>query len=491
MTRWSEILKASKGLHARDSFSEMWGLKVKANKAEWPEITITGTLPLTYTSRAEHALKNYTVYGTSAGAGVETVNLFDKDAKDTNNGYVAANYLLDDGSAAGSTSWNISEYIEVEPNTAYSLYLKASGTYPSLCEYDSTKAYINGRNYLTNISISFTTSSTAKYLRISYKGQNATDVMLTPGSTAPSTYIPYGFQIPLTDTGENLWQYKAGLEVGYLNINGAVTRSVNWRVSPFIDISGTTKVYIFNNNNSGDAPSICFYDSEQQIISGVAYQGRHNFSVIVPNNTKYCKVCVFADNYYEFVLTTNAATYPLYIGDSKLGEEEYVDYGEGKIYKRTENLFNKNAKDPDNGFVSSRYISPDGNTGSSKYYDISEYMPIQSQATYYVYGFPGSSSYACAFYDNQKSLISATAYTNANRLEVISPQNAAYIRITIFKNATSTMVLPETSETYIPYLQPTDPPAPFPAITAYAGENTLSSTETVGECSVTGRIKSV
>lgn len=41
------------------------------------------------------------------------------------------------------------------------------------------------------------------------------------------------------------------------------------------------------------------------------------------------------------------------------------------------------------------------------------------------------------------------------------------------------------------YLQPTDPPVPFPAISTYQGENTLSSTETVGEVSVTGKIKEI
>ena len=38
-------------------------------------------------------------------------------------------------------------------------------------------------------------------------------------------------------------------------------------------------------------------------------------------------------------------------------------------------------------------------------------------------------------------------------------------------------------------LTPTDPPAAFPAIIAYAGENTLSSTETVGSVTIKGRIK--
>lgn len=39
------------------------------------------------------------------------------------------------------------------------------------------------------------------------------------------------------------------------------------------------------------------------------------------------------------------------------------------------------------------------------------------------------------------------------------------------------------------YLEPVDPPAPLPEITAYEGENTLSSTETVGEMTIKGKIK--
>lgn len=41
------------------------------------------------------------------------------------------------------------------------------------------------------------------------------------------------------------------------------------------------------------------------------------------------------------------------------------------------------------------------------------------------------------------------------------------------------------------YLVPTDPPASLPAIPTYKGENTLSSTETLGEVSVKGRISEV
>lgn len=39
------------------------------------------------------------------------------------------------------------------------------------------------------------------------------------------------------------------------------------------------------------------------------------------------------------------------------------------------------------------------------------------------------------------------------------------------------------------YLEPTDPPLPLPAIETFNGENTLDSTETLGEVTIKGRIK--
>ena len=49
--------------------------------------TITGVLPLTFRANGS-ALIDYRIYGTADGAGVQTENLFDKDAQDKENGYV-------------------------------------------------------------------------------------------------------------------------------------------------------------------------------------------------------------------------------------------------------------------------------------------------------------------------------------------------------------------------------------------------------------------
>lgn len=51
-----------------------------------PIVEVSGNLPLSFTGTRQKALDDYSVYGTAAGAGVETENLFDYTAKDTSKG---------------------------------------------------------------------------------------------------------------------------------------------------------------------------------------------------------------------------------------------------------------------------------------------------------------------------------------------------------------------------------------------------------------------
>ena len=239
---------------------------------------VDGSLPLTFDSRAEHALTDYTIYGTSAGAGAQTAQLFNKNATDTANGYVDGEYLSGTNSTTANSSYAISEYIPVSASTEYFLKnaVNASDQYRRLVFYNSSKTGLSNLRYRDTGSpndFSFTTPENCAFVRISFVIDFAADISLT--LFAAAEYIPFGYQIPLS------------------------------------------------------------------ITDG-----------------------------------TNTEDYVLYIGDTQLGENEYLDYSEQKLYKD----------------------------------------------------------------------VSGT-------------------------------------------LTPTDPPAAFPAIIAYAGENTLSSTETVGSVTIKGRIK--
>lgn len=254
----------------------IWARKISSG---WAETTITGSLPLTFQAKGG-ALTDYTVHGTAEGAGVQTAQLFNKNATDTANGYVDGEYFSGTNSTTASSAYAISEYLPVLPNTQYYLKNAVSDNdqYRRMVFYNRSKTGLSNLRYRDTGSpndFSFTTPENCAFIRISFVKNFAADISLT--LSAASEYIPYGYLIPIS------------------------------------------------------------------VSDG-----------------------------------TNSEDYVLYIGDTKLGEEEYVDYGEQKIYKD----------------------------------------------------------------------VSGT-------------------------------------------LTPTDPPSPLPAITAYAGENTLSSTETVGNVSLTGKIKEV
>lgn len=238
-----------------------------------PYTTLTGTLPLSFNARVAGALKNYRMYGDSDGAGVQTENLIAD--------------IIDNGNIDGSgkiilyTSANTYRLL-VAPIISGKTYTICStgsistiyGIYDSLPEIGSI-SYDTSRHIVNAASETFVAPITG-YIAFR-EDYNITTYMLIEGSTAPTTYIPFGYKIPIS-------------------------------------------------NSDG----------------------------------------------------TNTSNYDLFLGDSKLYEDEYLDYGEQKVYKD----------------------------------------------------------------------ISGT-------------------------------------------LTPTDPPVPLPAIQAYQGENTLSSTETVGEVSVKGRISEI
>ena len=209
---------------------------------------ITGTLPLTVRSRASQVLKNYRFYGTASGAGVETENLFDASM------VFEAGYINNAGDIVLANSMvHTRDYIPIKNSSQYVLTgkLVPNSIVASVAMYDTQKKFITrsvgsmGQNRIV-----FTTADDCSYIRFSVNsGYNnfyydPKTIMLTPGSTAPSSYIPHGYKLPLKVTS-----------------NGTTT------------------------------------------------------------------------------------DYPIYIGDSKLGGEEYVDYESGKIWKQYGELTLKGNED--------------------------------------------------------------------------------------------------------------------------------------------------
>lgn len=360
---------------------------------------ITGTLPLSFNSRVTGALKNYRVYGTENGAGVQTINLLDVNARDTANGYIHNAYLTYQGAEMESNNYDVSEYIPILAETDYSIIARKINS-PGCCFYDATKQFISGIRYSNLRPRNFTTPTGAAYFRMTItrygvgSDEGGEDMLLLGNYSEQPDFEPYGYKIPFTLT-------------------------------------------------SGQ----------------------------------------------------NSDNYTVYFGGTQIGEEEYVDYQEQKVYKRTENLWN-----PEMEVLSRSIIKSSGSTGGGyAAYSVSDYIPMEAEKAYIVSPvttIANASAYH-AFYDSNKEVIDVIQIGSANQSKTFTtPANCAYMRFT-FREETvpvNTIMLVQGNtlpETFIPYLQPTDPPAPLQAITAYQGENTLSSTETLGVVTVKGRISAI
>lgn len=189
-----EVLKASKTERFPDYWTLLWGRKMSASMIK----TLTGVLPLTF-STSETKLRDWEIMGNNIGVGERTENLFDKSIAD----YADTSYINASGIVATtSVEYSATQgYIPVEPNTTYTVkhYLPAgSGT--KLALYDTAKTFIKVFSN-TASATTFTTGATAAYARFSVITADKNNVMLVKGSTAPASYIPYGYQIPISVNG--------------------------------------------------------------------------------------------------------------------------------------------------------------------------------------------------------------------------------------------------------------------------------------------------
>lgn len=119
---------------------------------------------------------------------VHTKNLFDRAAATTGKAIDPETGAIDSSSSASDKT--ASDYIEVEPSTAYviSTTTTASASGIRWACYDETQTFIE--NSGGSASNTFTTPAAAKYVRISFYS-NRENVMLEKGTVATS-YVPFG-----------------------------------------------------------------------------------------------------------------------------------------------------------------------------------------------------------------------------------------------------------------------------------------------------------
>ena len=156
-----------------------------------------GTLPAQYNANGS-VLADYRIYGADGGVGDRTENLFDKNAKDTGKGYVNNKVLRTDGTTpttSGEGNYFITEYTQISGGTLTCINNHASNV-AALCLYDENKNYISG--FVNNGTKTVGIPSGAKYIRATIYKYNLSSAMIVLGSTAPASYVPYGYEVDMS-----------------------------------------------------------------------------------------------------------------------------------------------------------------------------------------------------------------------------------------------------------------------------------------------------
>lgn len=217
----------------------------------------------------------------------------------------------------------LSQIVDIQPNNNYT----GGGTFttPNNCYYISIN-YINTEkpNYDTNMMLN--TGSTAlpyqPYLDWQHslrKLTTATEAVENPlysDGTPITSYTIKGNTVqngtptpdnPVDVNGvgertENLFDYetmRGGKTRYYLDASGNEIQNNYWSITKYIPVDGT--VFTVTRTFGGTSPAICLYDSNQNFITGVSYQGEQVVTISSNTNAAYIRFSYFIGDPLEDV----------------------------------------------------------------------------------------------------------------------------------------------------------------------------------------------
>ena len=486
------------------------------------DVTITSSpvdeLPLSFNSNDDGVI-NYHIYGTESGGGAETENLWDGS--------------LETFVRPGQSS------------TEYGFKITAPGMY-SISTFGVIEGYLYGRLYNSNDELldaanivqnwtkrtkTFTiTSGDVLYLYDAISTSDALTerqrfdnwkITIISGSTIPTTYIPYGYQIPIINTSgvtENLCWVSDENDLYYSIYNNyiiqddkIVATGVNVLMGLAIKVEPSATYQLSASWNNNVMMRVREYSSKPTqwedsiFLRQVVNTSEHTAEYTASNDVQWILFAFYTssgvgteisklmftkgstppDHYIPHRYETN---YNLYIGNTKLSKEEYLDYAEQKVYKRTENLWNGEIEQ---GTIATADGQPEDDNTRVR----SDFTKVLSPGTYTVNAVGADDAILLVYDSSNEYKRTETITTQWTSLPVsITISNDRKLRM-VFRKNNNTAIRPSdvsnvmlntgsTAEPYVSYLQPTNPPIPFPTINTYQGENTLSSTETLGKISI-------
>lgn len=231
-------------------------------------------------------------------------NLFNKNVA-TPNKYV----VQTDGTLANNSSYTVSDYIKIKPNT---IYRKSS----NLLYY---AFYTSDKKYITTTTTSTTTLLTpnnAQYLRVTLNKSEVDSFMVVEGNTLPESYIPYSVNIPSKFVDIDLSEMNGSIsanrlenksitlnKLGFLKTSvnkfnkntvtrdfyvnpttGLLSPNTNWTSSNYIDVNNGEDYYKSTTNTY-----YAWYDVNKTYISTTTIT---NNVIKAPENASYLRVSV-------------------------------------------------------------------------------------------------------------------------------------------------------------------------------------------------------
>lgn len=286
---------------------------------------------------------------------------------------------------------------------------------------------------------------------------------------ATSGTEPAGYKVPMSVQSENLFDPNAmNPSKGYIGsayirqFDGAIISDSLYYISEYIAVEENAKytwVFSLASPTVHSSPTAECLDMNYNIISFVTHEmSIKQFDFVTPQGCKYIRASVFRRDKNDSMLYYNA-TIPIYIGSSPLEEDEYMDYGAGKIY-RVINIFDKESQDIQLG----KAIDRNGNLVDDPAAAVSGLIDISGFSDLYIKGVSsGGVAVRYVLYTGESLYVwHVIGDENAH----VKTNGADHIRITVLQSCLDTAVISPYSTP-----QPQDPPVPLPQLPTVDGTN--------------------
>ena len=218
------------------------------------EFELEGVPPLTFNA-VEGALKNYRIYGNTVdgeSVGDRTGNLFDGE-------FLQGYWAEADGRFNVSSKWISTKKIPCKTNVQYTFSSSFLSRWAGFYWYDENDNYLSSNTAYNITLLTETSPLNAAYMAINIAGyptweytispSDVTDFMLVEGST-PLPYEPYGYRVPVTVKGKNLFDF----DTFKAHVVGAVDGGkLEWGDNSLTLTAATNDSHTFPYNGSDDS----------------------------------------------------------------------------------------------------------------------------------------------------------------------------------------------------------------------------------------------